>query len=270
MNEDKQITKQEDMLRFSPETIALIKKTVATDATNDELAMFLHQASRAKLDPLARQIYFVKRGGKVNIQTSIDGFRLVAERSKIYAGQDEPEFEEIANSRFPKSCKVRVYKFSPTGQRYQAAVGVAYWDEYVPPQGQNFMWNKMPHTMLSKVAEALALRKAFPQDLSGLYTNEEMEQANTGVKYEQGQLVENLPDGKTENASKTPVETPQNYSSTSTSSESSVVMASQKQKDLIKQLQAQGRVTTTVDIENITLDMAREVINAALKVPPKK
>ena len=159
-------------LSITPESVELIKNTVAVGATNDELALFLHQAKKSGLDPLARQIYFVKRGGKTTIQTSIDGFRVVAERSGQYAGQDEPEFAKEGTDLF---CKVRVYKWH-NDQRYQAAVGVAYWKEYCPAKGQDFMWVKMPHVMLAKVAEALALRKAFPQDLSGLYTTEEMEQ----------------------------------------------------------------------------------------------
>lgn len=158
--------------QFDTATVKLIKNTVAIDATDDELKLFLYQASRAQLDPLARQIYFVKRGGKVTIQTSIDGFRLIAERSGKYAGQDEPVFEDKDSKPF--KCSVSVYKFSETGLRYKAAVGVAYWDEYCPADGQNFMWKKMPRTMLSKVAEAKALRQAFPQDLSGLYTTEEI------------------------------------------------------------------------------------------------
>lgn len=163
-------------LDFAPETVELIKKTIADGATDNELQMFLYQAKRAGLDPLARQIYFVKRGGKVVIQTSIDGFRVVAERNGDYAGQDEPEFIEGANGK-PTVAKVRVYKFRGE-QRYLAATGVAHWEEYKPQAGQDFMWNKMPHTMLAKVAEALALRKAFPQDLSGIYSDDEIAQAN--------------------------------------------------------------------------------------------
>lgn len=166
-------------LDFAPETVELIKKTVADGATDSELQMFLYQAKRTGLDPLARQIYFVKRGGKVVIQTSIDGFRVVAERNGDYAGQDEPEFIEGTNGK-PRVAKVRVYKFRGE-QRYLAATGVAHWDEYKPQAGQDFMWNKMPHTMLAKVAEALALRKAFPQDLSGIYSDDEMAQSNSPV-----------------------------------------------------------------------------------------
>jgi len=115
----------------------------------------------------------MKRGGKVTIQTSIDGFRAIAERSGDYAGQDEPVYEKDGDDLF---CKVTVYRFRGD-VRYPAAVGKAYWKEYVPQAGQDFMWKKMPRTMLAKVAEALALRKAYPQNLSGLYTGDEMEQS---------------------------------------------------------------------------------------------
>ena len=89
---------------MTKEQVDLIKRTVAVGASDDELKMFLYTSNRTGLDPLARQIYFLKRrvwnrakntyDEKVSIQSSIDGFRVVAERSGDYAGQDEPEFEE--------------------------------------------------------------------------------------------------------------------------------------------------------------------------------
>lgn len=161
-------------ITFTDDQVSLIKKQIAPRATDDELKLFLYQAKRTGLDPLARQIYCIHRAGKMTVQTSIDGFRVVAERTGDYGGQDEPEFIEVDGKLI--CCKVSVYKFRGD-IRYKASVGVAYWDEYFP-QDNNFMWKKMPHTMLSKVAEALALRKAYPQDLSGLYTNDEMQQAN--------------------------------------------------------------------------------------------
>ena len=171
-------TRTGETLRFTQKQIQLIKNTVAKGATRDELMLFLYQAQRTGLDPLARQIYFVKRatksGPRVSIQTSIDGFRVIAERSGVYAGQDEPEFVE--GEEHPIKCTVRVYKFAPNGNRYCAGVGVAYWDEYCPPPGQDILWQKLKHTMLSKIAESIALRKAFPLDLSGIYTRDEMEQ----------------------------------------------------------------------------------------------
>jgi phage recombination protein Bet len=171
---------------FNSETVELIKRTIAKDASDDELKLFLHQCKRTQLDPMTRQIYFMKRSGKVSIQTSIDGFRVIAERSGDYAGQDEPVFGKDESGEM--FCKVTVYRFR-NDIRYPASVGVAYWKEYCPPSGQDFMWKKMPHTMLSKVAEALALRKAYPQDLSGLYTGDEMDQAPKAE-----QEIENVPD----------------------------------------------------------------------------
>jgi len=164
-----------ELLNFTPEQTALIKSQIAKDATNDELALFLYQCKRTGLDPLTRQIYAIKRSGRMTIQTSIDGFRVIAERSGTYAGQDEPVWIDDEKG-FPIKCTVTVYRFAPNGQRYAAGVGVAYFKEYYPNPMN--LQKTMPHTMIAKVAEALALRKAFPQDLSGLYTAEEMNQAN--------------------------------------------------------------------------------------------
>lgn len=124
----------------------------------------------------------------MTVQTSIDGFRVVAERSGDYGGQDEPEFIESDNGNII-CCKIKIYKFRGD-QRYQAAVGVAYWNEYVPSAGQDYMWKRMPRTMISKVTEALGLRKAFPQDLSGLYTAEEMQQADVKETMQQAPPVQ--------------------------------------------------------------------------------
>lgn len=189
------LVKTPNQLTFSDDQVALIKKQIAPRATNDELQLFLYQAKRTGLDPLARQIYCIHRydkasgGQKMAVQASIDGFRVIAERSGDYGGQDEPEFVELEGKL--TCCKIRVYKFRGE-QRYLASVGVAYWEEYCPAAGQDYMWRKMPRTMLSKVAEALALRKAFPQDLSGLYTHEEMQQADPAANGN-GQYTEPIP-----------------------------------------------------------------------------
>jgi phage recombination protein Bet len=160
-----------ELIQFKEEQIELIKKQIAPNANNNELKLFLYQAQRTGLDPLTRQIYCIHRGGKMTIQTSIDGFRVIAERSGEYAGQDEPIYTE-ENGKLT-SCKITVYKFRGD-VRYPASVGVAYLSEYAQATP---IWTKMPRVMLAKVAEALALRKAFPQDLSGLYTSDEMADA---------------------------------------------------------------------------------------------
>ena len=171
---------------YTPNQLALITRTVAVGATRDELAMFLHVCKKSGLDPFMRQIHFVKRGGKATIQVGIDGYRAIADRTGKYAGNDEPEFERSEDGELIKAS-VTVYKLI-NGQRYGFSAS-AYWDEYKPQSGQDFMWTKMPHVMLGKVAEALALRKAFPNDLSGLYTAEEM--AQSGASLDTSKLPEN-------------------------------------------------------------------------------
>lgn len=153
----------------------LIKRTVAVGATADELAMFFHQAKKTGLDPLARQIYFVKRDGKGTIQTGIDGYRLVADRTGKYAGNEDPVFEEPQGALNPSKATVTVWKIVE-GVRCPFTAS-ARWSQYYPGEKQGWAWRKMPHLMLGKCAEALALRKAFPAELSGVYTHEEMEQS---------------------------------------------------------------------------------------------
>lgn len=157
---------------FTPEQVGLIKRTIAAGATDDELALFLRQCRRTGLDPFARQIYCVKRQGKMTIQVGIDGFRLIADRSAQYAGNDDPVFD---NEEKPRKATVTVYKI--VGGVRCDFTATARWDQYYPGDSQGFMWKKMPHLMLGKCAEALALRKAFPAELSGLYITEEMQQA---------------------------------------------------------------------------------------------
>jgi phage recombination protein Bet len=164
---------------YSQEQIDLIKSTVAKGATNDEFKLFMVVAARSGLDPFTKQIHFVKRGDLGTIQTGIDGYRAIAERTKTLAGIDDAIYNTESEPH-PNKATVTVYRLID-GQRI-AFTASARWSEYVPQAGQDFMWKKMPYLMLGKVAEALALRKAFPNDLSGLYTHEEMAQAgDTGI-----------------------------------------------------------------------------------------
>lgn len=181
-------TKQKQIV-FNEDQVKLIKTMIAPKATENELHLFLYQCKRTGLDPLTRQIYCIHRKqkdqstqqwvDKMTIQTAIDGFRVIAERSGNYGGQDKPVFG--ADDKGKLTCEVTVYKFRGD-IRYPAATVEVYWDEYVPLDKDGFpmgLWKKMPHVMLSKVAEACALRKAYPQDLSDLYTEEEMHQADS-------------------------------------------------------------------------------------------
>lgn len=161
---------------------ALIKRTVAKDATDDELALFLHQADRMGLDVLSKQLVFQKfnskDGPKVSFITTVDAYRIIAERSGTYAGNDEPVFSGGTADK-PEKATATVWKIV-AGMRVAFTASV-YWSEYCPPSPRDHMWQKMPHVMLGKCAEAAALRKAFPNDLAGAYIREEMDQAGGDV-----------------------------------------------------------------------------------------
>lgn len=161
------------------EHIDLIRRTVAQGATPDELRLFLYTARRAGLDPLAKQIYYIRRKGRGTVQVAIDGLRLIADRTSRYAGGDAAEFLGTTEEGFPQIARVTIYKMVG-GVRCPFSAS-ARWQEYYPGDEQGFTWRKMPHTMLAKCAEALALRRAFPADLSGLYVHEEMAQAGVAM-----------------------------------------------------------------------------------------
>lgn len=153
------------------------------------IAKFKHTCERTGLDPLARQIYVIGRGGRDgvewSIQTAIDGFRVIAERSGKYAGQDAPEwltadgewvpvFIKSVHGAHPLAARVAVHRSDWPGK---PAIGIATWEEYAQTKtngGLTKMWEQRGPGQLAKCAEALALRKAFPQDLSGIYTDDEM------------------------------------------------------------------------------------------------
>lgn len=158
--------------QWNPEQVALIKATIAKGANDLELQLFLATAKRSGLDPFARQIFFVKRGDTGTIQTSIDGYRLIAERTGRLAGISDPVYVEGVDGKFPQKATVIVKKVVH-GQIVEFEAS-ARWTEYVQSYGGKVsaMWAKMPYLMLGKCAEALALRKAFPANLSGLQAEE--------------------------------------------------------------------------------------------------
>jgi phage recombination protein Bet len=176
----KELVKKE----FSSSEISLIKSTIAKGSTDEELQLFLAICHRTGLDPFARQIFFVKRGNVGQTTASIDGFRLIAERSEKYEGQLGPfwcgkdgQWRDVwLDNEPPLAAKVGVFR---TGFR-EPLWATANFSAYFVPT--NLIWKKMPALMLAKCAESLALRRAFPMQLSGLYTDDEMGQVGSFVE----------------------------------------------------------------------------------------
>ena len=155
--------------------LELVKRTIAPDATDAELQLFLHDCARRGVHPLDKAIYYSKIEGKYTPITSIDYMRSQAAATGEMAGSEDPIFG-VDDADHVGAATVTVYRITQ-GQRF-AYTATARWAEYYPGEGKRgVMWRKMPHTMLGKCAEALALRKAFPQQLGGLHTREELDQA---------------------------------------------------------------------------------------------
>jgi phage recombination protein Bet len=187
---------QGDQSFWTDKQVAALRQLGVQDASNGDLAVFFHQCQRTGLDPFAKQIYMIGRwsreGTKYTIQTGIDGFRLIARRAvdrsretlgyrdTQWCGPDGHWVDVWLAEEPPAAARVTVLR---NGAEYSA---VALWREYVQTvkdkqtgeQVPNSMWQRMPASQLAKCAEALALRKAFPQDLSGIYTSDEMGQAS--------------------------------------------------------------------------------------------
>jgi phage recombination protein Bet len=185
---------------WTPQQLSTLQQLGVDGAGEGDLAVFFHQSVRTGLDPFARQIYMIARNerAQVNgewtnvvkwtIQTGIDGYRLVARRAADRAGQQltyedtlwcgpDGNWRDVWLAQAPPlAAKVVVYRGA---ERFSA---VAHWPEYVQTKRDGeptAMWAKMGRNQLAKCAEALALRKAFPQDLSGIYTDDEMGQADS-------------------------------------------------------------------------------------------
>jgi phage recombination protein Bet len=161
---------------LTDEQMDLIKNTVAKGATDNELKLFLYRCKEIGLDPLKPgQIFFIKYGtGPGTIVIGRDGFRARAAAIGLHTGTKVGIIRDDKGSCLGAWCEVYRKDWKEPAREEVSL------KEYDTGKGQ---WAKMPETMIKKVAEVAALRMAFPDQLSGLYSTDEMDQA-TPMKQE--------------------------------------------------------------------------------------
>jgi len=191
MNSSTALQPMEARVTFSRDQVELLKTTICRGATDDEFKLFVEVCRSKRLDPFSKQIYAIKRWDSglkrevMSFQTGIDGFRVLAERTGRYAGQDAPqwcgtdgEWKDVwLDTKPPVAARVSVYRTDFV----KPMTRLALYREYVQTTKEgspNSMWSKMPANQLAKCAESLAMRAAFPEELSGLHTQDEMGQAD--------------------------------------------------------------------------------------------
>lgn len=182
MEETKEIVKSEGLSKEDIKTLTEVG-VIPKDCNPHVIKLYAKICAESNLNPFKRQVHLVPRKKKntdgsysdsYTIQIGIDGYRAIASRTGEYAGNDDPIFD---NEDKPTKATVTVYRMV-NGIRCPFTA-TARWKEYYPGERLGFMWDNKPLLMLSKCAESLALRKAFPEELSGTYTDEEMQQADT-------------------------------------------------------------------------------------------
>lgn len=174
-----------EIVSFDAAQREVIREQICPGISDPELSHFEQVCAHTGLSPFTSppQIYVTMRspgGGKPKkmvVQAGIDGMCNAAARTGAWAGADEPSFEYGDDGAVVKATAT-VYRMVQ-GVRCPFT-GVARMAEYRPPSGQDRMWTKMPHGQLAKCARAQAIRLAFPLELGGVYSTEEMAQAGPG------------------------------------------------------------------------------------------
>ena len=179
----------------------ILMNSVFKNLTEDEVLVAYRLAKRRNLDIEARQIYFVpykdSQGHRSVIpQTSIDGLRLIAARTKSYGGQVNPKLTVRLKDGSKQVIDHEEYDPSEIKELISATISIINKDFPQPQKATALLksyartynnklqglWESKTDVMLLKCAESLALRKAFPQDLGGIYSNEEMDQAKNDIE----------------------------------------------------------------------------------------
>ena len=155
--------------------VDLIKRSIAPDATDDELAMFIETCNSLGLNPFAKEIYFTKYKNrqtgvaKVAIITGIDGCRKFAQRSaNTWARSAHSGAARTGNGKrsgWTQGTKPAAAKVGVLGKGdMEPTWGIVTWAEFGKAEN---LWLKIPAHMLAKVAEKAALAQALPACGSG-------------------------------------------------------------------------------------------------------
>jgi phage recombination protein Bet len=183
------------LAKYNDAQLTLIRSICPAGAGEIDFAMFMCTADRIGLDPFANQIWLASRWDTRSQRETfyplvkIDGFRSIADRTGECDGQDGPYWcgndgvwkDVWLHDNAPTAAKVIVYRKGQT----HGYVGIATLSSYAPLDKEGKpdpVWARLPDVMLAKVAESIALRKAFPMQLGGVYTPEEMRQAGSTPK----------------------------------------------------------------------------------------
>jgi len=192
---------------FDDKQLQVLKNSLCKDLDMNEFEIFIMACNKTRLDPFMRQIHAVKRDTKkadgsyakvMTIQTGIDGYRLIADRTGKYAPGRAPTFEYDSSGKLLSSTAY-VKKQTSDGTWHEVAA-TAFFEEYCQfyvdkrsgEKRPTKFWEEKSHGQLAKCAEALALRKAFPAEMSGVYTKEEMEQADVKIEPLSLDMINNL------------------------------------------------------------------------------
>ena len=147
---------------FSDEEKKAIIDTVAKDLTVPQISIYFYQCQALGLNPILGEICAINYQGKMSIQVMRDGFLTIAHRSGKFAGLRSG----VKGEGDKMIGWARVYHRDFKFPVYQEADMSEY-------STGKMLWATKPRTMIKKVAESMALRKAF--NVSGVYAPEEME-----------------------------------------------------------------------------------------------
>ena len=179
------IQEQKKDLTWSKTQIDLIKRTVAKGATDDEFNMYMYLAKKYQLDPILKEIWFIKYENSKTppiIMTSRDGYLAIANRNEHFDGMlsdvvhENDEFEKLPDGlvRHKYGCKDRgkiigAYAMGFRNDRKYPVYVFAHLSEYYKA---GKVWDQYTSAMILKVAEAMMLKRLI--SISGLVTKEEM------------------------------------------------------------------------------------------------